>query len=203
MQFKIITTDNGKHSDMKMAVTCAQDLVEDSAKLSGQDAIEMRKLENQIVDILEPHFRGLADREMAGIAGKGHEWLAEPLHAHPDTVQAMKAAVLAAYEASPFGAKMDKAMVAANVHEVVSKFIRDGQNMHRDWFAGAGMVGHHTALTKHPGHDPQNEHVLRWRDLHAPPTPEHFRQALHEHATGEKLPESGPEGTQLRLRKSA
>ena len=156
--------------------------------MNGKDAEDMRKLENQLGDILESHFRGIADREMAGINAKGHAWLAEPLHAHPESVEPMKAAVMAAYKASPFGADMDDAKAGANVHEVVSKYVRDAQHMHRDWLAGSGMVGHNRELTKFPGHDPKNEHVVRWFDLHAAKDPETFRRALHEHATGERLP---------------
>ena len=188
MRFRILTTNHGKHSDSKMAYAAAGCLVEDAANLSQQDALEMRKLENQLGDVLEPHFRGVADREHAGIADKGHAWLAEPLHAHPDTVKSMAEAVMSAYKASAFAAKMDMERAARNVHDVVSRYVRDAQHMHRDWFAGSGMIGHHTELTKAPNHDPKNEHVVRWFDLHQAKTPEHFRRALHEHATGEKLP---------------
>jgi hypothetical protein len=188
MKMNVLATNHGKHSDQKMAYAMAADLVENHSNMTGQDALEMRKLENELGDILADHFKQIADRENAGIAAKSHEHLAESLDAHPEHSIEIEGAVLSAYEASPFGANMDKAVAAANVHEVVHKWVRTAQHMHRDWFAGSGKIGHGIALTDHPGWDANNEHVARWRDLHAPPTPEHFRRALHEHATGEKLP---------------
>jgi hypothetical protein len=188
MQMKALITNHGKHSDEKMAYAMAADLVENSASLSGQDALDMRKLENQLGDLLIDHFRMIANREHQGFSEKGSEHLFQSLDAHPEQSAEIENEVLAAYLASPFGAKMDNAAAAANVHEVVHKWVRAAQHMHRDWFAGSGKVGHGTELTDHPGWSADDEHVKRWKDLHAPPTPEHFRRALHETYTGEKLP---------------
>jgi hypothetical protein len=192
MKMRVLTTNHGKHSDTKLGFAMAADLVENASNLSGQDALDMRKLENQIGDMLSDHFKKIADRENAAFAAKGHDHLATSLDAHPEHLAEIEKAVLAAYDASPFGAGMDKAIAAANVHDVVGRWINVAQHMHRDWFAGSGKVGNHTELTDHPGWDKTNEHVVRWFDLHAPKTPEHYRRALHEHVTGEKLPPLDP-----------
>jgi hypothetical protein len=187
MRLSVLATNHGKHSDEKLAYAMAADLVENASNMSGQDALDMRRLENQLGDMLAGEFRKIADREHAGIAAKGHEHLAVSLAAHADHSAELEASVLAAYKASPFADRMDMGLVAANVHEVVSKWVRTAQHMHRDWFAGAGMVGHGAALKKVEGFDKDNEHVRRWFDLHQAPTPEAYRRALHEHATGERI----------------
>src|SRR6202011_4752757 len=103
--------------------------------------------------------------------------LFQPLDAHPEHAAEIEAEVMAVYEASPFGAKMDHGAAAKNVHEVVHKWMRQAQHMHRDWFAGSGKVGHGTELTDHPGFDPNHEHVKRWKDYHNAPTPVAHRVA--------------------------
>ena len=94
------------------------------------------------------HFRKLADREHAGIEANGHDHFFADFEAHPEHAADIEAEVMAAYAASPFAASMDKALAARNVHEVVNKWMRDAQNMHRDWFHRWGKVGHHTELSK-------------------------------------------------------
>jgi len=188
MRFTITKSDHGKHSDAKLAYATARDLVEDAANMSGQDALDMRKLENTIGEILEGHFKDIADREHEGIKANGHEHLASSLDAHENSVAAMEKAIFDAYDASPFAAKMDKAQAAKNVREVVSKWIKNAQHMHRDWFAGMGKVGHGKNLEDHKGWDRSNEHVVRWFSLHQAKTPDEYRKALHEISTGERLP---------------
>ena len=102
MQMRALITNFGKHSDEKLGYAMAADLVENHASLTGQDALDMRKLENQLGDMLADHFKQIADRENAGIAAKGHEHLAESLEAHPEHSIEIEGAVLAAYAASPF-----------------------------------------------------------------------------------------------------
>jgi hypothetical protein len=188
MFFRMVITNHGKHSDAKLATVTAADLVENAANLSGQDAIDMRRLENQIADILEPHFKALSDRENGGLE-KGHEHLALSYEAHPETAAAMEAEIMAAYKASPFAAKMDDAVAAANVHEVVHKWVCDAQHMHRDHFVSSGgQVGNGADLRKVPDFDPNNEHVRRWKSLYTPSTPDEHRKALHELMTGERMP---------------
>ena len=187
MRMNVLCTSHGKHSDDKLAYAMAADLVENAANLTGQDALDMRKLENQLGEMLAPHFRKLANRENDGLVKNGHDHLFQPLHAHPEHAAEIEAEVMKLYEASPFCHTMDKEVATANVHNVVHKWVRDAQHMHRDWFAGHGMIGHHIDLVKHPDHDPNHEHVRRWFDLHQAPSPEAHRKALHEIATGETL----------------
>jgi hypothetical protein len=197
-----LITNHGKHSDEKLAIACAQDIVQIGADAAGEQAIEGRKLENKIVEIMEAHFRALAVEENDNM---GHELLALSFDPHPEIHGKAINDILAAIGASPIGKwfGMDGAVgelarnagaspskaateVRRNVETAVGKWIKVSQHMHRDWFARHGMVGHGTALTGHPGHDPENEHVRRWKDIHDGPTPEAYRQAIHEHATNLK-----------------
>lgn len=187
MRLQALATNYGKHSDEKLAAACASDLVESQASLTGQDALDMRRLELKLIDTLEPFFKGVADREHKGIADKSHDHLFQPLTAHSKTVEAMKAAVMAAIDASPFASKMDKEIVLKNTQQVAVKWIEAAQHMHRDCFARRGEIGNGTNLTIAPGWSKDNEHCKRWADLHDAPTPEAHRRALHELASGEKL----------------
>lgn len=187
MRLQALATNYGKHSDEKLAAACASDLVESQANLTGQDALDMRRLELKLIDTLEPFFKGVADREHKGIADKSHDHLFQPLAAHPKTAEAMKAAIISAIDASPFASKMDREIVLRNTQQVAVKWIETAQHMHRDWFARFGKVGNHTELTDAPGWKKDNEHCKRWADLHDAPTQEAFRVALHELASGEKL----------------
>ena len=178
-----LKTDHGKHSDTKLAYAMAADLVENSANLSGQDALDMRKMENTIGEKLEKHFAKLADREHAGIEANGHDHLFESLEAHPEHAEEIKAEVMSVYTASPFAAKMDMEVAANNVHDVVGQWVRIAQHMHRDWFARHGKVGNHLDLVDAKGHDPKHANVQMWKDIHDGPSPQLYAEALHRHAT--------------------
>jgi len=178
-----LITNHGKHSDAKMAYAMAADLVENSARLSGQDALDMRKLENNLGDSLAKHFRKIADREHAGIEANGHDHFFAEFDANPGHAAEIETEVMAAYMASPFAASMDKDLAARNVHEVVNKWMRDAQNMHRDWFHRWGKVGHHTELKDSPKFDKNHAHVQMWKDIHDGPSAKAYAEALHYHAT--------------------
>jgi hypothetical protein len=194
MLMKVLTTNHGKHSDEKLGFAIADDIVDVAAAANAGDSMDARRLANQIGDIAAKHMKVLSDRENAGIEAKGPEHLAEPLVANSETADAMEAEILACCEAfGPATSKWfkgdseDVARARKNVHDVVHKWVRDAQHMHRDWYARHGMVGEGTDLRPAEGYDPNNEHIKRWKDLHDAPTPDAFRRALHEHATGEKL----------------
>lgn len=190
-----ITTDNGKHSDSTLAAACANDMLRVSAGTTG-NVIEGRRVELKILDLLEKHFRDIANTENEGIAAKSHDHLFQSTEADPARVATMEAEIVAVLKSEPVSASwIDKtahpegsAAILANIHVAVHKWVRLSQHMHRNWFAYQGKAGHHTELTAAPGFDPNHEHVLRWKALHEAPSPEAHRRALHEMHTGERLP---------------
>ena len=163
MQLKALATNNGKHSAEKLGFAVADDIVDVAATANDGDAMDARRLSNQIADIATKHMQAISDRERAGIEAKGHEHLAEPLEAHPETADAMEKEILACCEASaPVTAKWFKtdggddnvARARKNVHDRVHYWVRVAQHMHRDWYAGHGKIGEGTELKDAPGFDP-------------------------------------------------
>ena len=184
-----LITNHGKHSDAKFAYATAADLVENSSRMSQQDALDMRELENDLGKALAKHFRKIADREHAGIEANGHDHFFAEFDANPGHAAEIEAEVMAAYKASPFFARMDKELVdlaTRNVHEVVHKYMRDAQNMHRDYFHRKGLVGNHLDLTVSPKFDKNHAHVKMWADIHDGPSHKEYAEALHYHATANK-----------------
>src|SRR6185312_9247025 len=143
---------------------------------TGHDALDGRRLSNQIADAAAKRFRGLADREHKGIDDNGHDHLASSLEADATTVDAIYGDSVSLGQASSIKSWFDKPEVLANIRQAAEKWTRNAQHMHRDWFARHGKVGHGADLKDAPGHDPDHEHVRRWKALHDAPTPDAYRQ---------------------------
>jgi hypothetical protein len=178
MRIGVITTDYGKHSDEKLATVAASEMVQNTAEMTGQQAIDMRRVETAIIDALIPHFRAISDREHAGIAADGHDHLMKmPIHAHPESAEAMEAVVVKVVRASPAAACLDyrnpggEPAVENHIRDVIHRWIRNAQHMHRDYWARHGLVGHGTQLNPGPIVDPT--HALdrpsmdKWRTSRA------------------------------------
>lgn len=183
MRMQALITNHGKHSDEKLGYAISDDIIQIAADATGQDAMDGRKLANQIGDICAKHMRELADREHDGLKANCHDHLMESLEAHPEAADSLEKEIVDAGNASPLASWFDKPETLANVHQAVHKWIRAAQHMHRDWFARHGKVGHGAELSDDPGHDPDHEHVKMWKDLHDAPSEQAYREALHKHAT--------------------
>lgn len=180
MQLGVLITNHGKHSNEKLAIACASDIIQIGASAADQDAIDGRKIENKIIEILEASFAKLAEVEHADIDAKGTEHLAEEFVAHPEIYDAAVKDIMAAIDASSivswFAAQAARAardgkpakdpvtreQIQSNVIKSVEKWLLNGHHMHRDWFARWGKVGHGPDLKDHDKHDPDSEHVKNW-----------------------------------------
>jgi len=162
MQFGVLVTDNGKHSGEKLAIACATDIVQIGADATGQQAIDGRKLENRIIEIMEAKFAELAAFEHAGIATRGTEHLTESMEAHPEILNSAVSEIGDAIVRSPFASWFTSDRVDSYVRASVAKWLTAGQHMHRDWFAVHGMVGNGTALISAANHNPECKHVKDW-----------------------------------------
>lgn len=190
--FLVLATNNGKHSDEKLAIATAADIVNIGATASGEQAIEGRKLENKIADVLEKHFASVSEFEHAGIAANGPAHLALSLDPHPGIHMSAVDEVMAAINESPIAKwfmldDLNKnAELRKNIHYQIGKRIKDAQHMHRDWYARWGKIGDHTNLKMVDGHDQLahalDSHVKRWKDMHDGDEAA-YRQAVHEHAS--------------------
>jgi hypothetical protein len=162
MQLGILITNNGKHSNEKLAIACASDIIQIGADASGQQAIDGRKLENKIIEILETYFEKLAAFEHAEIEANGTAHLASEFVAHPEMFDGAVADIMTAVASSPLASWFNNDETKANVVKAVEKWLLNGHHMHRDWFARWGKVGHGAELTASDKHDPESEHVKAW-----------------------------------------
>jgi hypothetical protein len=146
MQVGIMKTDGGPHPADYYAAVAASEIVQVEASAAGQDAIQGRKLENQIIDILETAHQKVIDGEQAALDA-AHKHLVAPLdpyvHGLKDTVDE----VVTAIKNSKWGH-----VVTADTHNMV-----------------AAVVGKHfgTAMTVtrgwHADKHPDNEHAAQFR----------------------------------------
>lgn len=189
MQFGVLATDFGKHTDETLAIHAATGIVQIGADASKEQAITGRKLENEIIECLESHFRKLADHEHAQIAEKGTAHLASSLDPHPEILSSVLDEIMAIVAKSNKASWFNPDSVRQTLYWKVGQVIKDAQHMHRDWFARFGKVGHGSDLAVPADHDhlkhTLDENVQRWKDLHEG-EPEDYRNAVHEHATNLK-----------------
>lgn len=73
MQFGILVTDHGKHSAEKWAVHTAGHVIQVAATAQGVQAIDGRKLELRIIDVLEKIHQAAMDHEQGKLAELGAE----------------------------------------------------------------------------------------------------------------------------------
>src|SRR5262245_34954320 len=129
MQVGVLATNGGKHSDEKLAIACAAEIVQIGAEASGEQAIEGRKLENQIIAILEGHFRQVADFEHDELATKGADHLAgswaEP---HPEIWNDAVSKIMDAVKASPISGWFSTEAVEGNVRNAVGRWVGISQH---------------------------------------------------------------------------
>lgn len=166
MQFGVLITDHGKHSDTKLAIACATDIIQIGADASGKQAIDGRKLENNVIEVIEASFKRLSDYEHAEIAAKGTAHLTSMLDAHPEIKADTVSGVMKEIAASPLAEWFNNDATKGNVTNSVDKWLRNAQHMHRDWYARHGKVGTGTDLKAADNHKADCPHVARWVAMH-------------------------------------
>lgn len=162
MQIGVLISNHGKHSNEKLAIAVATGIVNIGATASGQQALDARKLENKIAEIMEGYFAKLAAFEHGEIAAKGTAHLSAALTPHPEIYEEAVHAVVVAITESPFASWFTSDRIESYVRETVGKWLHAGHHMHRDWFARHGKVGHGAELKASDKHNPDCEHVKAW-----------------------------------------
>jgi len=162
MQLGVLITNHGKHSNEKLAVAVATDIVNIGANASSQQAMDGRKLENKLAEIMEAFFAKLADFEHGEIEANGTAHLSSEQVANPEILNEAQHEIILAIGASPFASWFTAAQIESYVNASVEKWLKIGHHMHRDWFARWGKIGHGTDLKPSDKHDPDSEHVKAW-----------------------------------------
>lgn len=162
MQLGILKTDHGKHSDEKLAMAVAGDLIKFDDNASGPNLLAGRDLETAIAKIMVPVFANLAMYEQGSILLDGTAHLSTPLEVRDDIFEPAVEAVCSAIAASPLSAQWPAESTEQLVSDVLRRRMVDAHHLHRDWFARWGKVGHGVDLSKSDKHDPNCEHVKGW-----------------------------------------
>ncbi len=166
MQFNVLITNNGKHSDEKLAIATAEDIVHVGATAVGRDPLDARKLANQIAMILEHKFEAISQFEHDGIQRNGTAHLAEPMTVNQAILEDAVTDVAAAIDASPFALWPsfieEKSSGYPYLRKSIATRLGAAQHMHRDWFAKVGKIGNGQNLVEARAYDPECPHVKRW-----------------------------------------
>ena len=135
MQVGILVTNGGPHSPEKWASTSASQLIQIAADAAGEQAIEGRRLELKMLDILERHHGLVQSEEKEGLKRYGVD-----RHGHPidvwDHVNAAFEEILAASKGTQFESHFMKEEVQEHCKEVLRKDFTTEVEIERSWDKG-------------------------------------------------------------------
>lgn len=132
----VLATDGGPHSAEKWAGATASQIIQIGADASGKQAAEARRLELQVLDILEKAHADLQAYERKRLTRDGTERLGFDIvpEKHMDDPVAL---ILAAAAASPFAEHFAREEVQAYVRSVVGSHFATSIHIERSWKADA------------------------------------------------------------------
>ena len=159
MQFGVLITNHGKHSNEKLAVATAGQIIQIAADSGSEDALDGRKLENQFIDILEAHHAKVSDHEVDSLM-EDNAHLAK--HLDPEPHMGVFDEIIAAGLASKWKDHFEKEDVQQHIRNTLASWTATNMFMHRQAHAH-GLTGHHLDLKPVPGHDPEHPHVKAWK----------------------------------------
>jgi hypothetical protein len=162
MQFGLLITDHGKHSDEKLAIATAAEIIQIAAGASGKQAIDARKLENDIIDVLTEHHAKVSKNEVDKLDADPAGQLTTKLDPMPHMTDIVDR-VLEVAKKSPFKDWFERDDVKQLIRDKVASWTATNMLIHRDWHS-LGKTGHGADLKPVPGHRPDAEHIKLWRD---------------------------------------
>ena len=133
MQVGIMKTDGGPHPADYYAAVAASEIVQVEASAVGQDAIQGRKLENQIIDILEAAHQRVIDAENASLKA-AHDHLVTPISAAAHKVHDVAEEVVDAIKASKWGKAVNKD-TKGQVQDILTRHFNTAVHVTRSWHA--------------------------------------------------------------------
>ena len=160
MQFGLLITDHGKHSDEKLAIATAAEIIQIAAGASSKQAIDARKLENDIIDELTEHHAKVSKDEVDKLDADPAGQLATKLDPMPHMTDIVDR-VLEVAKKSPFKDWFERDDVKQLIRDKVASWTATNIYIHRDWHAG-GKTGHGTNLKDVPGYRSDARHVKFW-----------------------------------------
>jgi hypothetical protein len=132
MQLGILVTDNGKHSAEKWAVHTASSIIQIAASAAGVQAIEARKLELNVLNILEVRHKEAMDYERAELEKDGIARQAQPCdpEAFADTALAE---IVAASQGTRFEEHFKNPETVLHIARVLHEHFAASMTIERQW----------------------------------------------------------------------
>jgi hypothetical protein len=180
MQVGVLITNGGKHSNEKLAVATAGQIIQIAANSGSEDAVDGRKLENQLIDILEAHHARVSEHEVDSLMADNSHLVK---HLDPEPHMDVLDEIIAAGLASKWKKHFEKEDVQQHIRNTIASWTATNMFMHRQAHAD-GLTGHHLDLKPVPGYDPEHPHVKAWKYKE---TVAGMGSGLPESITGEAL----------------
>lgn len=159
MQVGVLITNGGKHSDLKMAVATAEQIIQIAVGSLSQDAVEARELENEFIAILKGHHAKVSKDEVNSLDANPEHMLKQiDPEPHMSTYDEIIAAGLASKWKDWFSSEETKTYI----RKVIAQWTATNMFMHRQAHAH-GLTGHHLDLRPVPGHHHDLPHVKAWK----------------------------------------
>lgn len=139
MDVRILVTNGGPHSAEKWAITTASQLIQIGADSASVQAIEGRKLELKLIDILEGHHGDVQKHERGQIEEHGVARLCHDLDCECHDLDAKVAEIAAAAQGTIFEEHFSKPEVQQYVRGVLKQHFLTSMDIERSWHADANM----------------------------------------------------------------
>ena len=132
MQVGIMISNHGTHSPEKWAATSAGQIISIAADAAGEQAIEGRRLELKLLDILEKHHGSVQDKEKDGLEKYGADRYEHHINVM-DRVNEAFEEILEASKGTQFESHFMKEEVQEHVREVLRKDFTTEVEIERSW----------------------------------------------------------------------
>ncbi len=142
MQPTILITDGGPHGADKWAVVTAGQIISIAAGSESAGAIAGRRLELQVLDILERHYGSLQTGERGKLTAEGDDRIAAPLGGG-DLCEPVVDEIIAAAAASVFVEHFAKPEVREHIHTLLHTHADNALAIERSWHARRNPDGKH------------------------------------------------------------
>ena len=132
MMVGIMVTNNGTHSPEKWAATSSNQIINIAADAAGEQALEGRRLELKLLDILEKHHSVVQSEEKRGLEKFGVDRYEHSINVWDHVNEAFDE-ILAASKGTQFESHFMKEEVQEHVKEVLRKDFTTEVEIERAW----------------------------------------------------------------------
>lgn len=146
----VLTTNGGPHSPEKWAIVTAGQIIQVAATAIGVQAMDARKLENKIIDILEKHHGKVQTQERGKIKTHGDERLSHALDP-TEYIDTALDEIVAAAKGMLYEPHFSKPETRDYLRNLLGQHFATNMHIERSW---------------HADRNPHSEHAKAFRKLH-------------------------------------